>query len=128
VSWKYEPDEVPKRKHHWSEPSAGFEEDPAGNRVGKCPSGLPLETAQALLDRAIPWSPSTWRRTYPQRLYAVLEGVLYRANPTNPGTSYHGFPEHPSRFPKGGRALKHALLGRAKELGCEAELKRWMRW
>jgi hypothetical protein len=126
-SWTYEPDQVPKRKHHWAKPEAGFERI-GKYRVGKCPAAMSLDEAQALLERAIPWSPSNWRRSYPQRLYAVRDGVLYRATPTNPGTSYHGFPEVPNRFPAGASSLQASLLAQARELNCEAELREWMNW
>ena len=45
-------------------------------------------------------------------------------------TSYHGFPEHPSKFPRGGsaRAVKKELLERATQQGCEREVRRWMNW
>jgi hypothetical protein len=98
--WLYEPDEVPKRKHHWKEPRAGFVM--VGNvLIGKCPSTMTLESAEELLNSGVEWSPKGWQREYPQRIYAVSDGVLYRATPTNPGRSYHGFPEHYSRFPRG---------------------------
>ena len=129
MTWRYESDENPKRKHHWSEDHAGFAEI-GPNRVGKCPATMNPSDAQALLDGAIPYFPPRWSRPYPQRLYAVSEGVVYRASPTNPGTSYHGFPEHPSAFPRAGSArdVKRQLLERARQQGCEREVRRWMNW
>lgn len=128
MAWLYEPDEQPKRKHYWAEDVAGFEEDGAGQFVGKCPSRLSMQEARQLLDSAFPWSPQSWTRAYPKRLFAVKDGVLYRATPTNPGVSYHGFPEPPSAFPKGAGHLKDLLLRRAQSLGSEAELRRRMNW
>jgi hypothetical protein len=126
-TWLYEPDENPKRKHHWKEDRAGFEM--MGNIfVGKCPNTMSLKAAQSLLDSGIPWSPTGWQEDYPQRIYAVLEGILYRATPTNPGHSYHGFPEHYSRFPAGNRELRSRIMDLARERNCEQELRRWMRW
>lgn len=86
--------------------------------------------AQALLDDAIPYCHPRWSRPYPQRLYAVSDGVVYRASPTNPGTSYHGFPEHPSAFPRTGNArdVKRELLERSRQQGCEREARQWMNW
>ena len=125
--WVYEPDERPKKKHRWGNADAGFV-DVGGVPVGKCPSDMTLLEAQDLLQSGIPWSPRGWRHSYPKRLYAVYRGVLYRATPTNPGRSYHGFPEHPSHFPTGSRALKDEILKRARADGCEAEVREWMNW
>ena len=129
MTWRYEPDENPKRKHHWNRDRAGFVT--VGRiRVGKCPATMDPSGAQMLLDDAIPYFPPRWDRPYPQRLYAVSDGVVYRAAPTNPGTSYHGFPEHPSMFPRAGNArdVKRQLLERAAQQGCEREVRRWMNW
>lgn len=128
-SYAYEPDETPKRKHHWDKDEAGFDEDGAGF-VGKCPTSITIPVAQELLDGAIPWFPARGDKAYPQRLYAIRKGVLYRATPTNPGRSYHGFPEHYSRFVKGtgSRELREQLLTRARTEGCEQELREWMKW
>jgi hypothetical protein len=115
--WRYEPDEVPKRKHHWNRPEAGFAPGRGEPLVAKCPNTMSIEVAEALLEEAFPWSPDRWPGSYPKRLYAVHEGVVYRATPTNRGVSYHGFPEHPTKFPPGrsGRDLKKKLLARARE-------------
>ena len=129
MTWRYESDENPKRKHHWDKDHAGFVE--VGRvPVGKCPATMDPSNAQALLNDAIPYFPPRWNRPYPQRLYTVSEGVVYRASPTNPGTSYHGFPEHPSTFPRAGNArdVKRQLLERATQLGCERKVRQWMNW
>ena len=128
-SWLYEHDETPKRKHAWRERHAGFVRV-RDALVGKCPSDMDVGDAQALLDTALPFSNSRWHHDYPQRLYAIKDGVVYRATRTRPGISYHGFPEHPSRFPDGrsGWLLKERLLQRAAEFGCEQEVRRWMNW
>jgi hypothetical protein len=128
VTYLYEPDEDPKRKHRWPWDLAGLPEVAPGVCVGKCPVSLAHKEAQAMLETTIPWQDTRWDRPYPQRLYAVRDGVLYRATPTRPGYSYHGFPEHPERFPRGARTLKEAILQRAREAGCEAGVKKWMNW
>lgn len=125
--WEYEPDESPKRKHYWNHDDADFLRV-GNNRVGKCPTSISHQEAASLLLEAVPWCPKGWRRDYPQRLYAVRDGILYRATPTNPGRSYHGFPEHHDLFPKGANALKESLLERAQLAGFETQLKRWMNW
>lgn len=125
--WQYEPDESPKRKHHWSNDFAGFIEVGV-NFVGKCPSSLTLQQAEELLNSGVEWSPRVWREKYPKRIYVVHGGVLYRATPTNPGRSYHGFPERPERFPAGSSALRRQILDIANRLNCENELRAWMKW
>jgi len=129
VKWVYEPDEDPKWKHHWDRDHAGFIKR-GPNSVGKCPADMSLSDAQALISDAVPYHPPRWSRPYPQRLYAVSGGVVYRATPTNPGVSYHGFPEHPQAFPRdaGAREVRRQLLERAKRQGFEREVRRWMNW
>ncbi len=126
--WAYEPDEVPKRKHRWGNDYAGFVEV-GGNLVGKCPTSMTMDRAEKLLNDGIPWSPGNWRRPYPKRIYVIGDdGVLYRATPTNPGRSYHGFPEHYLLFPDGSQNLRKQLLQVARERGCEDKVREWMRW
>ena len=127
--WLYEHDEIPKRKHAWAHSAAGFVRV-RDALVGKCPSNMKPEEAQALLDAALPYSAPRWSHDYPQRLYAVKDGVIYRATRTRPGVSYHGFPEHPSKFPKGrsGAQLKERLLQAADDAGCKPGVRRWMNW
>lgn len=81
--WLYEPDEDPKRKHHWTQDEAGFVTVGA-IFVGKCPSSMSIQLAQTLLNTGIEWSPKMWAEPYPQRMYCVWDGVLYRATPTIP--------------------------------------------
>ena len=83
--WRYEADEDPKRKHHWNKDHAGFVKV-GPNRIGKCPAKMSAYDAEALLNDAIPYFPPRWSKPYPKRLYAVSDGVVYRASPTNPGT------------------------------------------
>lgn len=125
--WLYETDEDPKRKHHWQNDYAGFVVI-GQNYVGKCPSSMTLAAAQDKLNQGIPWSPRNWRREHPQRIYVVDSGVLFRATPTNPGRSYHGFPEHYSRFPNASQQLRRDVLALARTLDCEDKLREWMRW
>lgn len=127
MTYEYEPDEVPKKKHHWGNDHAGLLEV-GGEVVGKCPAKMSLTAAEDLLNDGLPWFPHRWLRSYPQRIYGIYGGVLYRATPTNPGTSYHGFPEHPALFPKGAQDLKRDILARAREQDCETEVRTWMNW
>ena len=123
--WKYEPDEVPKRKHAWEKDYAGFV-IVRGVQVGKCPKGLDLDRAEGLISNGIRFFPKRWDKPYPKRIYVVYDGVLYRAEPTNPGVSYHGFPELPREFHSLPKQIRDEILVRAQELGQLDQVKRWV--
>lgn len=123
--WRYEADETPKRKHHWNREEAGFVRV-GSTLVGKCPAGLTLSVAEQLINDGIEFRPPGWSRAYPQRIYVVHEGVVYRATPTNPGSSYHGFPERGSELRRLPRSIWNRILERAETLGCSEAVKRWM--
>jgi len=125
VEWEYEPDKTPKRKHSWEKNAAGFIS--IGTTViGKCPKGISIDTAKELLNSGIPWSPRRWEKSHPQRIYAIHHGVLYRAMPTIPGKSYHGFPEHPRSFSELPKALREKIFEHAKQLGCLEQVRKWV--
>jgi hypothetical protein len=123
--WRYETDETPKKKHQWSRNEAGSIEV-GGAVVSKCPNDLTTQEAEEMLNAGIPWSPRNWTRDYPQRIYAVRLGVVYRATTTNPGVSYHGFPELIEKLPPD-RVLREKIFELGKSQGFGAELKRWLR-
>jgi hypothetical protein len=125
MAWTYEPDEAPKKKHRWNHSFAGFVNQ-RGIPVGKCPAGFSASAAAALLNRA--FDPDDGRRTRrgaPLRLYAVHDGVVYRAAPTRAGASYHGFPERPRVVRSQERVLRR-VREQADELGCRDALERWL--
>ena len=128
AQWLYET-EWPKRKHGWNKPTAGFVRGQRG-QIGKCPLGIAPPQAQAILNRAIPYYGERRPNSHPKRLYAVHDGVVYRAMPTRHGISYHAFPEHHSKFPRSraGQQLKQQLIDQARQLGCEAGVRQWMNW
>ena len=64
---------------------------------------------------------------YPTRIYVVHDGVVYRAKPTNPGVSYHAFPETSEELQKLPRATLRAIRERADALGCLVQVNRWIR-
>jgi hypothetical protein len=125
--WKYQPDEDPKRKHHWSEPRAGFATE-GGEKVGKCPCTITVELAERLLNQqGLPWdNPRLPTGTHPDRIYVVYDGVVYRAKPTIAGVSYHAFPELPERLRQLPKAVREQILGLADRLGCKKEVQAWM--
>ena len=123
MRWKYETDENPKRKHHWSEDYAGFVKV-GDTLVGKCPGNLSMQDCESLLNTGISWHPDRWRKNYPKRIYNIRDGVVYRATPTVGGVSYHGFPERPEQFPA---EIEPQLLQLADQLGCGNEVRKWLK-
>jgi len=122
-SWEYVPDELPKRKHAWDRNEAGFIEVD-GVKVGKCPHNI-MQEAKELLNTGLEESPEKgWSRKHPKRIYNIHKGVVYAATPTQHGKSYHGFPELPRRVSP---AMKKRLLALAQTLGCETEIKQWLK-
>ncbi|MBK9386940.1 MAG: hypothetical protein IPN34_19165 [Planctomycetes bacterium] len=130
-SLAYEPDEHPKRKHYWNRDEADFVTLESGAIVGKCPVSISAQPEEALrlLRRGFGWNPRGWTKPHPQRIYTFDDdGIVYRATPTNPGRSYHGFPERRELFPAD-RGLKVALLVAAKEHGLSDEaVERLSQW
>ena len=124
--WKYEPDEDPKKKHKWSKPVPGFVKV-NGVTIGKCPSKMTNEEAEELLNQGIPWDPPRAPiASWPQTIYIVHDGCVYRAKPTNPGISYHAFPELPEKLRELPRTLRHKIEQKAEELGCGDKVRRWI--
>ncbi len=125
MEWEYEPDEEPKWRHFWDKNEAGFMTVGTGS-VGKCPKGISKGTARKLLNSGIQWSPPGWAQNYPKRIYAIHKDVVYRATPTIPGKSYHGFPESPTGFSRLPKVLKKKILEHAKQLNCLEGVRRWL--
>lgn len=125
--WKYQVDETRKRKHHWGNDWAGFVRE-SGEVVGKCPSSLTVSYAEQLLNtQGIPWSnPRLPALPWPDCIYVVDRGVIYRAVPTTAGVSYHAFPELPERLRGLPKAVKERILLVAERLGCMKEAQEWM--
>ena len=128
MPWEYEQNPDRKHKRNWDQPMPGFVEE-RGELVAKCPTTISLELARDLLNSedAIPYSPQRWQQESPERIYIVHDGQLYRATPTNPGTSYHGFPENPKRAQQLPRELKERILEVARKKQCEAEMSRCLK-
>lgn len=126
-TWNYDPG--PRQKHKWEKDIAGFDEQSDGRKIGKCPSSMSSDDAEQLLNEGVDGTSGVSDRAdadYPENIYSVDEqGVVYRAVPTRPGHSYHGFPAGDQR--RISRRVKDELLERAAEKDCETEAKRWMR-
>lgn len=128
MSWQYDPGER-REKHKWSKDKAGFDPDVPGS-PGKCPSSVTMTPglAERLLNDGIPWSNGSEPGSeYPQRIYNVYHGVVYRAVPSVPGKSYHGFPEKEQSGRLVPREVFEALAERADEAGEFHKFKDWAR-
>jgi hypothetical protein len=128
IRWKYDAG-VQRHKHHWNRPYAGIVFD-GKEPVGKCPNNMTQELAEELLNEGIPWYDpkrplicSQTQLPYPQAIYNVYEGVVYKAIPTQVGCSYHGFPVI-KKIPE---EIKEQLYQLAEQKGCKRELTKWLK-
>lgn len=120
---RYDPDESHRRKHHWTHPYAAIIEEDDGKRVGKCSSGIDMNTAQALLDSGVHYSTLRFRRKmHPEMVFNVFEGIPYKAHQMGSG-SYHGFPVCRRDIP---RNVLGDLTMLAEREGSEEALSRWL--
>lgn len=124
--WLYERGED-RQKHLWKNDYAGFQGDNAP--VGKCPKHVTKEIAEKILnEEAIPVYDGE-DSEFPDRLYAIYEGVVYEGVPTQPGISYHAYPwrgDLPGR--KGlPRSVYKMLRQEAERKGELRELKKWVK-
>lgn len=128
MPWKYEPSPDRKHKRDWDLPQAGFVLV-RGEEIGKCSTTITIVDAELLLneEQRVEYSPPRWPHSYPERIYNVHQGQLYRATPTVPGSSYHGFPENPARALDLPPALKRRILELARIKNCEGEVNRCLK-
>ena len=112
-------------KHRWHNDYAGHER--VGRRlVGKCPKSIDQDAAQSALDSGYEYFDERDKATYPSRIFAVVGGVVYRAMPTQPGVSYHGFPELAEHLPPD-ETLRTAILELAEADGSRRKVEKWLR-
>lgn len=124
--WLYEPDEQPKKKHHWTRSFAGFLEVD-GEKVGKCPSTIDAPMAEKLLNtQSLAYHNPRAPGPLPDRLYLVHSGIVYRATWTRPGVSFHAFPEDGAHLRKLPGRVRRDIVALAVRLGCRAEVEEWM--
>ena len=90
--------------------------------VGLCPNNLRNEDHQRLLDDAIPEGNGDRSIDFPKRLYVVHAGAIYRAETTDWGKSYHGYPYRG----KLGRGMLERLREMAGAKGCIGEFDLWI--
>jgi len=126
MPWLYEPDPQRKHKKGWTKNFPGFV-TVANTVVSKCPHNLTDEICEELINKGVEYSPKRWKYSYPDRIYNIINCVVYRATPTTPGISYHGFPELQDRVADLPRELKNRLLDLAEERGCRQEVEKWLK-
>jgi len=98
-----------------------------GVEIGKCPNNISLDEAERLLNAGIPVRSTRSAAGHPKRIYVVRDGVVYRATPTNPGVSYHAFPEKAEEFRRLPSGVQEAILGEAERQGRGQDVRRWSR-
>jgi hypothetical protein len=91
--------------------------------IGKCPNTVEPAKRQELLESAIPGPNGDRVLNVAKSLYAIYEGVIYEAQTSDAGVSYHAYPYH---GPLNGRLIK-ALRPMAKESGFESEFEAWVK-
>ncbi len=89
-AWRYDPGEK-RTKHKWAKDYPGFVNQD-GCPVGKCPKSMTRYTAESLLNKGVAWSNPNLERSYPNAIFNVHEGVIYKATITEHARSYHGYP------------------------------------
>lgn len=112
-------------KHVGKKPHAEivFEDGNPKMAIGKCPNTLTPEECEALLEGAVAGPNGDREIAYPKKLYAVCNGVIYEAQTTTSGASYHGYPFR-GRL---SRKLLRELEKIAGEKKCETEFKAWVK-
>ncbi|ADH86538.1 hypothetical protein DaAHT2_1857 [Desulfurivibrio alkaliphilus AHT 2] len=126
MAWEYERGGH-RYKHRWSKDCAGFEPGRKG-AVGKCPCHIDDKLARQILNQGVPFY-DTEESPFPAVIYAFYDGVIYEAVPTNPGSSYHGYPwrgDLPGRL-RPPRRIFRQLEAVAQKAGQLREYRKWMK-
>ena len=89
--------------------------------IGKCPATISEADRQELLNRAVPLANGDRELSPPKKVYAVHKGVVYEAQTSDRGRTYHAY----SFRGKLSDALTDLLRGMARDKGCLAEFERW---
>jgi len=112
-------------KHVGREPFAEIEFDHGNPKmaIGKCPNSLTPADCEAMLVDAIAGPNGDRDIDFPKKLYTVREGVIYEAQTTTGGVSYHGYPFR-GRLP---RRLLEELKRMAVVKKCETEFGAWVK-
>ena len=112
-------------KHVGREPYAEivFEDGNPKMAIGKCPNTLSPDDCEGLLEDAVAGPNGDRQIDFPKKLYTVQDGVIYEAQTTTGGASYHGYPFR-GRL---SRKLLRELEKMAGEKKCGTEFKAWVK-
>jgi len=100
-----------------------------GKVITTCPNTFDKATAKTLLndERRFEWREPRDPTAHPDAIWMIHDGVLYRAEPTNVGVSFHGFPETKAKLDDClTKKQQRALFAWAEALGTLRELKAWL--
>ncbi len=122
--WEYDAGDG-RCKHLWHNDHAGYVVE-GRRRVYKCPKSLHSAKAEAALNKGHEYHDERGGDDHPSRIFAVIDGVVYRAMPTRPGISYHGFPERARELPPDEK-LRTAILDLAEADGSRKEVEKWFK-
>lgn len=103
------------------QPEIRFHPDDPKRWVGLCPGSLTAADHLRLLNEAIPGANGDRELPFPKSLWVVHEGAIYKADTTDRGKSYHGYP-YRGKLPG---VLVEELRKMALAKGCEREFDRW---
>ena len=106
-----------------AEPEIEFHSDNPKHWVGKCPNNISDADKNQLLNEAIAEENGDREIDFPKKLYVVDRGAIYRAQTTDRGRSYHGYPYRG----KLGRRLIQELEKIAIRKHCEDGFKQWVK-
>lgn len=120
--WKYDCGEK-RLDHKWGKDKAGFQLF-RGRIKGKCPMSITNTPglAEKILNEGIPYPDYE----NPEEIYNVYKGILYRAETTDFGISWHGFPEKEEGKRRQPMEVLIPLMKRSIQEGYSMEFKTWM--
>ncbi|HEX4078835.1 MAG TPA: hypothetical protein VHX61_08190 [Rhizomicrobium sp.] len=99
-----------------------FPDDPK-RWEGLCPNSLTSADHLTLLNEAITGSNGDREIPFPKSLWTVHNGAIYKADTTDRGKSYHGYPYRG----KLARGLMDRLREMAVAKGCERQFDDWVK-
>ena len=114
-----------RKKHRWNNPYPGFEQL-NGMWIGKCPCDVKLEEAEELLNDGVEEfnELDECPDGHPDSIYLIYRCWIYRAYPTQPGTSYHAYPACPRELKHLPKSTKTKIVALAERKGCANSVRR----
>ena len=128
--YEYDAGEPWSQRKHAPQGSEPFYKKQNGRVITTCPNTIDQTAARGLLNQPnrFEWRDPNDPREHPDAIWVMHDGVLYRAEPTRVGHSYHGFPETRNMLDKKLRGKKQlrSLLSWAEQHGQRATLEEWL--